>query len=64
MKIVRRGRIPGDDPAEWECKKCHSLISSRMFEGKYTPDSRDGDCVVFKCPVCSEENWVSASRFR
>lgn len=56
MKVIKKG--PDPKPYRWECWECKSLIEAEIGEGRFVADPRDGDCIVFMCPVCKREEWV------
>lgn len=63
MKIIRRGPKDSELTHRWTCRKCGSLIEAKRSEGRDIADDRDGDAIVFKCPVCEREHWVSKEKF-
>lgn len=64
MEIVKRGQLPGDEEAEWDCKTCHSTIRAKKFEGKYHGDQREGDSIIFLCPFCGDINYITVAKFK
>lgn len=64
MKVIRKGRSPTERQAQWLCKRCKAVIQSKLNEGRYVNDQRDGDAVVTECPECGCSNWVAATLFR
>lgn len=55
-KVIERGDVPSEKPAEHRCYHCRSLVE---YERKdIQADARDGDYVV--CPVCGK--FIGASR--
>ena len=63
MKVVKRGRLPEDRVVQWACRRCNSVIEAKKSEGQVRHDQRDGDYVIFSCPVCGEKNYIEAKRF-
>jgi predicted RNA-binding Zn-ribbon protein involved in translation (DUF1610 family) len=64
MEIVKRGKIPEEKEAEWTCKKCSSVIRAKRSEGRFHDDCRNESAIIFACPVCGEENWIDAGKFK
>lgn len=58
MKIISKGGPPLKRYA-FTCRKCKTIATADRDEGRYVEDQRDGDAIVFKCPVCSNECWVN-----
>ena len=63
MEVLRRGYPLADASADFTCHGCHSLLRARFAEGRRVNDQRDGDAVVFTCPVCHQEVWVALQVF-
>jgi predicted RNA-binding Zn-ribbon protein involved in translation (DUF1610 family) len=64
MKIIKKG-IPKDEiKSQWGCPKCGSIIESTASDGTVICDQRDGDYVVFVCPICECDVVVDLSRFK
>lgn len=59
VQIVYDATKKNDTPRTAQCRHCKSLLSFRPSEAKPVPDSRDGDALVFKCPCCQKDVWVS-----
>ncbi len=64
MKIISPGKIPEEKSCEWTCKNCKAIIEAKVSEGRFVYDQRDGDAVVFICPQCEINNWVSIGKFK
>lgn len=64
MKLIQKGQAFKDRSTLWKCNSCNSIYEAQMFEGRYFTDQRDGDCVIFTCPNCRTENWVSVDLFK
>ena len=58
MKILKEGDLPEQKQYQWDCRTCNSEILAIQSEGRIVYDQRDGNAVVFKCPVCNQENWI------
>jgi len=64
IEVTKRGTPRSDRPCEFSCRECGSEMRATIKDGTYVSDQRDGDAVKFRCPVCREEIWVAASKFR
>lgn len=58
MKIISQGKPP-EIKYTFTCRKCKTVAIADRNEGRYVEDQRDGDAIVFKCPVCDNECWVN-----
>ena len=47
-------------PFESTCK-CTTKVALDPPDVIYTPDTRDGDVISWKCPTCKSSVWVAAS---
>jgi len=63
VKVIKPGQKPRESSCTWTCNNCKSGIKSKAFEGKRTYDCRDGDTIVFDCPVCGMKKSVCLSSF-
>lgn len=43
------------------CDGCSVRVELEKADTSYRSDPRDGDAVVWKCPECKRENWVSVN---
>lgn len=59
MKVIHRGELPGDKWYKATCSHCNSVMEFQKKEVQWSSSQREGDNVIFKCPVCS--NTVNAS---
>lgn len=59
MKIIKKGELPEEKIYTFDCRRCKSKVEAQQKEGKIQFDQRDGDCVIFKCPVCGENVYVN-----
>ena len=41
------------------CSVCRTIVELEPRDCEYRIDDRDGDAVVWLCPTCTHENWVS-----
>ncbi len=64
MEIIKKGIKPSEKSAEFSCRTCKSVLKAKMSEGNYQSDQRDGDYVVFSCPVCLDKPVVSVKAFK
>jgi hypothetical protein len=62
MEVIKLG-ISAEIEANWDCSNCGSTIRSKASEGEYKSYQRDAFCIVFRCPVCSKNQWIDARRF-
>ena len=60
MKVIVRRSAHEIHPFRFDCKHCTSTLETTKEEGRFFSNQRDGDCYVFKCPVCGTDNWVAA----
>lgn len=60
MRITRMGRLPEDKEYSFVCAKCDTIAEAKKSEGRLVYDNRDGNALVFICPLCKCEVWVSA----
>jgi RNase P subunit RPR2 len=60
MKIIKKGKIPKDIPYNVSCDDCSTIFEFHAKEAKYTTDTRDGDYLTIKCPVCKKKIDVAA----
>lgn len=58
MKIIKRGEPP-NIKYNFTCRNCKTVAVAEKHEGRYVADQRDGDAIVFNCPVCAKECWVN-----
>lgn len=63
MEIIRQGRLPGDEEAEVECDRCHTVFKFKRSEGTFRSDQREGDSISIECPYCKQELWIAVSQF-
>lgn len=54
MKILKKGRIPGDIIHIGKCTNCGTEVEFKRSEGEFIHDPRDGDHVKVACPVCQQ----------
>jgi len=52
MKIIKQGKLPGEELWGGECSNCHTVVEFRRKEGKYSDDQRDGQHCTIPCPLC------------
>jgi predicted RNA-binding Zn-ribbon protein involved in translation (DUF1610 family) len=64
MEVLREGKTVEKKKAEFECGNCKSLLRAAFDEGTLHQDQRDGDYVLFKCPVCSGRIYIDARKFK
>lgn len=64
MKIIKRGRSVRERSTEWNCQACNSTIEAKRSEGEFFSDQRDGDAIIFVCPVCDEKNYIDITKFK
>lgn len=64
MRIIKNGLDP--KPYRWTCRECKSLIEAQRSEGREVvdPRGRREALVVFVCPICQHEQWVSEEKFK
>lgn len=64
MEIIKRGVNPSDKSAEFSCNSCNTILRAKRSEGQYQSDQRDGDYIIFSCPVCQHRISVSVKAFK
>lgn len=60
MKVIRKGP-PQSLPVEIDCLNCESLLEVSKEDAHRKDSDRDGAALVFRCPVCSSDVWISLS---
>lgn len=63
MEIIKEGKLPEDKEAEGTCNRCDTVIFVTRGEGEVVHDQRDGDYVVYRCPVCDNDITISLRTF-
>ena len=63
MEILKKGELPQEKQADFNCNNCGSELRAKISEGKITYDQRDGDYVTFVCPVCGQNIYVDEKKF-
>lgn len=63
MKIITKG-TPPDIKYTFTCRSCETVAIADKSEGRYVEDQRDGDAIVFICPVCGKEAWVNYNQHK
>mgnify|MGYP001174058389 CR=1 FL=1 len=59
MKILK---LPNTNWAFETGCRCGTRVELELSDfKKYEPDQRDGDAVVWQCPTCKYDNWLSVS---
>lgn len=64
MEILKRGYLPAERVAVWECYNCKSQIRSKMSEGERVYDQKNGDYISNICPVCSNPHSIAVKVYR
>jgi RNase P subunit RPR2 len=59
MRIIKHGDI--GDTYKSSCKNCGCLVELTASDVRFVADPRDGNAIVWKCPDCNEETWVSTN---
>jgi hypothetical protein len=61
MRIIKPGKLPGEQEFTADCVHCGCRFTFLRKEAKYHSDQRDGNALVVKCPQkgCGDEIWVS-----
>jgi len=57
VEIITMGRLPEDVKYTMKCRECKTVAIFERKEGRYSADQRDGDAIVFTCPICSHAMW-------
>ena len=63
MKVVSRGILPENTNYTVTCRKCVSVLEFQKSDARIVNDRNDM-CYVLKCPVCSNEIWISSTALR
>ncbi len=63
VKIITQGKI-AEKAFRTTCNKCETVFECVKSDGEFVTDSRDGDAIVVKCPVCKNEIWIDVALFR
>lgn len=63
IKIIKKGHV-NPKPYKTTCNTCKTVFTCLKDDGRYVPDSRDGDAIVVKCPGCNEEIWIAVELFK
>jgi RNase P subunit RPR2 len=58
--ILNKGTFPRNTHYTMHCRKCRTTVTFEQREGRIVHDQRDGDAIVFDCPVCHTELWHHA----
>ena len=64
MEILERGKLPEEQQADFNCNSCKSKLRAFKKEGKIHYCQRDGNYVLFKCPVCLRDIYVALECFK
>jgi len=64
VKVIRKGTGHIQKVAQFDCRKCGSIIEASDAEGRASSNQRDGNARVFLCPVCGDDIWVNAAKFQ
>ena len=56
-EIIKRGRLSEDVKYTMQCRECETVAIFERREGRMSSDQRDGDAIVFTCPVCGHQMW-------
>jgi len=56
MKIIKKGKLPGEELFTGTCSNCRTRFECLRSEGKYeVGDQRDGPFLRATCPLCKFE---------
>lgn len=60
MKVIRNYSA-GKKTKRFKCKACKATLEVSGEDLTFRSDPRDGDAYTFKCPECTDVNWVATS---
>lgn len=60
VEILRRGLPQHNFGRDVTCRNCNSVMRYQHGEGRFVADARDGDAMVYDCPVCRKAIWTVA----
>jgi len=66
MEVLEEPVEKGPRTYTFRCtnQRCKAKLKAREDEGELKHGGQlDGDCLVFTCPRCSHESWISSSQF-
>jgi hypothetical protein len=58
MKILYNALLDTSPTEQRTCQGCHSKLELEPSDYTYTYDNRDGNALIYECPVCQKNNWV------
>lgn len=66
MKIIEKGKLPGERFAQVRCSSCKTLFEFLQKEAKFTSCQREGDFYQIHCPLdgCGTLNTVYPNQFK
>jgi hypothetical protein len=53
MRIIKEGKKPSEKEYEFTCRLCGTIFIAFRGECEFEHDQRDGDFLLYVCPVCS-----------
>jgi hypothetical protein len=59
VEIIKRGEAQVTGRFV-KCRNCLSEMFYDVSEGRQVDDARDGNAMVYDCPVCDKEIWMAA----
>lgn len=60
MKIIKKGRLPGDKEFHADCRVCGCEFTFKQSEAiEIIYDQRDGDYMKVRCPFCNVDIAIS-----
>jgi hypothetical protein len=65
MLVVKRKsmKIISSPNKNWTMKvdcRCGGKLEASRSDFRYVSDSRDGNAIVCKCPICKQDIWIAA----
>ena len=63
IEIVRRGKPPGEEVAEFACSGCRSILKAPKARGKWRSIGENEEGYAIPCPVCKHVCVVDSNKF-
>ena len=63
IKVIEKRTPASEKPIITECNKCTSVLELTQADCQ-KQDDRNETIYRYKCPVCSEDNWLDPRAFK